>query len=430
MDKSYLNTVLVPAIEAEKSIKAYQLNVTSNHTIKSGFINNDFGGIYRPVINSKVERVEFRATLADGRSSIGSAQLSVSPGELIRQILTSAHNAKEPIVFAPKHDKLEEVRLVDKEILAIVEDKPEVVSKLTKDLQTQQLGYNHVLVEGGVKLTVSHRHLVSSNGVCMDEASTRQSMYAYYEDRIGIGLAKRKLFGVGKLDEHSVAMSRYMKDLNAKPAKLSNGRYPILLESGEGWRLLDKFILGNLSGMMVDAGQSHFKKEDFQNKLAISHPNFNLSYNQRKPMSTESFNFSSQGVLSQEFSLIKDGKLTEPICDLKTAKKLGYEAKTLSSLYNEDVEKAKFDEFVSTNPTFILVFGLMGVHTSKTSLGDYSLPAPDSLLIRGGKVIGPINCVLSGNFFDILKQSSTGFVDASHAFDGPALTFETQVTVK
>ena len=255
-------------------------------------------------------------------------------------------------------------------------------------------------------------------------------MFAYYEDRLGVGLDERALFGIDRLEAHSGAISNCMKQLSGVPAKLKNGKYPILLDSGEGWRLLDKFVLGNLDGDTVDAEQSHFRLDDFKKSLPIAHSNFNLHYNQRKPMSTESFNFSSQGTPSQEFTLIKDGKLTEPICNLKIGKKLGYKAKALSTLMTDTVKQKSYADFVQDNETFILIFGVMGVHTAKTAQGNYSLPAPDALLIKNGKVVGPLSCVISGNFFDVLMQTSTQFIDASHMFDSPALSFETQVTVK
>ncbi len=430
MNSAHITNEIIPALQAAAEIDTYQLNITVNHMVKSGFINSDFGGIYRPVINAKTEGVEFRVALQDGRSSVGSAPLGIKPEELLAQIMASAHQSADPIVFASKTEGLPMVKLVDEAIHNVLNSNPEEVSKLTKELQSQQLMLGHELVAGGVKLISQQRRLISSIGVDMSESTTRQSMFAYYEDRLGVGLAKRSFFTPDKLKEYSTTMSDYMRQLTATPAKLASGRYPILLDAQEGWGLLNKFVLGNLNGRTIDAGQSRFKLDDFKKSRAIAHPGLTLHYNQRKAMSTESFNFSTQGVPSQEFTLIQDGQLTEPICNLQIAKKLGFRARALTSLVSMDVDQRSYDDFISKNPTFILVFGVMGIHTAKTELGHYSLPAPDALLIRDGVVVGPVSCILSGNFFDVLMQPSTEFIDASHMFEYPALTFETQVTVK
>jgi predicted Zn-dependent protease len=430
MNQDHINSKIITMLKAAAEISAYQLNLTSNHTVKSGFINNDFGGVYRPVINLRTEGIEFRVLLKDGRSSIGSAPFSVKPDDLLAQIMVSAHKPAEDVVLAQKDADESKVELADKEIQEMLNTNPEAVSKLTKKLQSQQLEYGHESIEGGVKLISQGRRLVSSAGIDMSESTTRQSLFTYYEGRLGVGLAQRSLFDPEELRDYSTTMSQYTKQLCIAPAKLANGTYPALLDASEGWGLLDKFVLGNLAGDTVDAGQSRFNVDDFKNSRAIAHPGLSLHYNQRKPMSTESFNFSTQGVPSQQFTLIENGKLTEPICNLKIAKKFGYKAKALTSLLTKDVAQNRYDDFVKKNKTFILVFGVMGVHTAKTALGNYSFPAPDALLVQDGEVVGPVSCILSGNFFDVLMQPSTEFVDAPHMFDYPALTFETQVTFK
>ena len=50
----------------------------------------------------------------------------------------------------------------------------------------------------------------------------------------------------------------------------------------------------------------------------------------------------------------------------------------------------------SVSYTHLDVYKRQGIHTQNAITGDYSLPCPSALYFENGKLIGPINCILTG----------------------------------
>jgi predicted Zn-dependent protease len=200
-------------------------------------------------------------------------------------------------------------------------------------------------------------------------------------------------------------------------------------EPYSGFSLLDCYIFNNIRGVAVEAGVTRFAPSDFKNRKKVAHSDFNLGVDQTLAMKAESFNFTGEGITAQKFNIIQNGTLTEPICNLQSAKQLGVQPRALGSLSAAQIQAQSFEEFVSSNPKFILLLTLMGVHTQNEVVGNYSLPVPSALYFEDGKVVGAVNCVVTGDFFAKLQDPQTGFVQLA-AYQKPSLTFNTDVTVK
>jgi PmbA protein len=77
----------------------------------------------------------------------------------------------------------------------------------------------------------------------------------------------------------------------------------------------------------------------------------------------------------------------------------------------------------------VLVLSVLGLHTQDRSSGNYSLSAPQALLIRDGEVQGRVKATLSGNFFAHIRDEALQLVrfpgqhSPGFAYAG-AVTFE------
>ncbi len=69
-----------------------------------------------------------------------------------------------------------------------------------------------------------------------------------------------------------------------------------------------------------------------------------------------------------------------------------------------------------------MVLSLLGLHTQDPTRGDFSLSAPLCLALRGGELGGAVKAVLTGNFFDVLRDPRLGFV-AFEGFHTPGLLY-------
>jgi hypothetical protein len=51
-------------------------------------------------------------------------------------------------------------------------------------------------------------------------------------------------------------------------------------------------------------------------------------------------------------------------------------------------------------------------------------------MVEHGKLVGGVNCVLSGNIFEALVSDDFNFVKMPLAYDKPLISFKSQVTFK
>jgi len=55
----------------------------------------------------------------------------------------------------------------------------------------------------------------------------------------------------------------------------------------------------------------------------------------------------------------------------------------------------------------LLVCSVLGMHTQDPVSGNFSLAAPEAIVVKGGEMLGSVKAVISGNFFDALNSRQT-----------------------
>ena len=76
----------------------------------------------------------------------------------------------------------------------------------------------------------------------------------------------------------------------------------------------------------------------------------------------------------------------------------------------------------------VLILSVLGLHTQDSTRGDFSISAPQTLAIQGGALGGAVKAVLTGNFFEALRDPSLGLVTFP-GFRMPGLLFTGSVGV-
>ncbi len=413
----------------DTEVLKYQLSHTTSQELSGGFLNNKLGGIYRPIQAHNAARLAYQIEFSDGQVSKGGLPASTEIEQILRVIQQGKHSPSEPIEIAPKQ-KVPAVELVDPDLKAKILHDPAYVSTSVKQLQQDTESSAIEDIEGEIELRLGTTRIMNSHGLDVSSEGTRYHASVGLNSRVGYSHNTRLIKQATGILNYCSHFEQIALALDSKPAQLDSGTYPVLFSAGTGWGILSQFLRHNLDGFQLNARQSRYTLDDFSSKKQIAHPDFSLHYDQTSPMDYQSFKFDGEGVTAQKFTLIQDGKLTAPVCDLKSARQLGFKPKSLGSLKTKVVQAKTYDDFVHNNETFLLVFGVLGLHSVNSVSGDYSLPSDNVLLVRNGKIEGPINAVLTGNFFDNLMETSTHFVNASHLFDSPALTLKTQVTIK
>ena len=178
--------------------------------------------------------------------------------------------------------------------------------------------------------------------------------------------------------------------------------------------MFDFFVWGNMSGASVYHGQSAWTREDFAARRQILRADANVHVDPWVPLGPGSFRWTSEGVPSAPVTYIQQGSLVSPVLDLKYARRLGLPPLTppggSHSVRITLDSEIGVEALTATMPDGILVLSVLGLHTQDRTSGNYSLSAPQALLIREGEVQGKVRATLSGNFFENLRDEALRLV--------------------
>jgi PmbA protein len=421
---------LIDIFVKDKSIDEFQLYETNNTTLKAGFSNHNLGGIYQPIQSHTQSRLNYLIIAKNGKQSQGSLN-PFAINDIDRTLKQIKNNLFEPSVktgLSPKVKNFKPTKLLSKDLQDIIESKPEEIVEYSKLLFKDQKSLGLSTIESQVRMRLRNQRFVSSNGNNLESSETIHDYYIDYNSEIAASKESCDFIPTSEFSNtHKIA--KLAKSLRQTPAKPASGVYPILFDPYYGFSILDKYILENINGVAVDSNISRFRLEDFKLQKQIAKTNVNIAIDQTIPMNTDSFNFSTEGIVGQKFKVIDAGKLTTPICDLQIATKLGKNPLVLPSLSTGIYTSLDYNEFIEKYPKFVLVLSVLGIHTQNAITGDYSLPCPSALYFEDGKLIGPINCILTGNFFEKLNDNSFDFI-AHPTFNKPLLSFESEASVQ
>ncbi len=414
----------------DKLINEFQLYEVNSTVLKAGFNNKELGGIYQPIQSHSQSRVSYLITIKDEKQSQGSLNphSTYDLSMAVKQIKNNAFKPSHKTTLSPKLDKFTPTKLDSKKLKAIIDSTPEEIVEYTKLLFEDQKSLGLNTIESQVRMRLRNQRFISSNGNNLTSCDSLHDYYIDYNSEISTSNESCDYIPTSEFAKtHKIA--ELAKSLRKKPIRLENENLPIVFNPYYGFSLLDKYILENINGSAVDSKISRFSIYDFTKQKQIAKSNLTIGIDQTIPMNVDSFNFNNEGIMGQKFNIISDGKLVEQICDLQTSAKLKYSSRSISSLFSAHCESLEYVEFLKKYPKFILVLSVLGIHTQNAITGNYSLPCPSALYFENGKLVGPVNCVLTGNFFEKLYDDSFGFTKYL-AFNKPLLHFNSQVSIK
>lgn len=126
-----------------------------------------------------------------------------------------------------------------------------------------------------------------------------------------------------------------------------------------------------------------------------------------------------EGVPSQKTVIIENGILKNYIYDSYTAHKEGRESTgNATRQFRTSItiaprnhvikgEEVKFDELISEVKEGIIVYGVMGAHSTNIATGAFSVTANPTHAIRNGEIIGQVRgCMIAGTFKELLDKYS------------------------
>jgi PmbA protein len=189
---------------------------------------------------------------------------------------------------------------------------------------------------------------------------------------------------------------------------MSAGEHPVILHP----RVVEDYVLdtllANLDGAAVANGESHFRREQFGGDEAVLREDLSLRIDPLQPLKSGSYRSSREGVPAARCRYIENGRLVQPVLDLKYANRLGAKPSAVpyasDTLFLEARSKPSLTEALGGLSDGVLVLSVLGVHTQDSTSGDFSLSAPQALRLGPDGFSGRLKATISGNLFEILRR--------------------------
>lgn len=285
---------------------------------------------------------------------------------------------------------------------------------------------------GSVSASATSRGVVTSRGLDIRGASTHASYSFWYEGLTGDVHGSRSPIPHGEAAQRLDRACDLVQRLGSPVGGFEGGRMAVLLHPKVAESFLSAFLLSNIHGDRIHHGQSAFRIAQFGSEERVFAPTLSLRLEPTVPMDTGSYRFTTEGVPARALSYVEDGRLVEPILDLKYARRLGrgpvpgpLSSDSMRLTGGRAMSEA---EALAAAGRGVLVLSVLGLHTQDSTRGDFSISAPQTLAIRGGALGGAVKAVLTGNFFEALRDPNLGLV-AFEGFRMPGLLFTGSVGV-
>lgn len=286
---------------------------------------------------------------------------------------------------------------------------------------------------GSLSASATERGVETSRGLRVQAPSTRAGYSFWYEGRTGDGHASRTPIPPDEAGRRLERACALVRRLGQPEPSFEPGRMPVLVHPSVVESLVSTYVLGNLHGERIYHGQSAFRIDQFGAAETVFSPDLSLRLDPSIAMDIGSFRFTTEGVPARSLTYIEGGRLVNPILDLKYARRLSRDPVpgpiAFESLRFTGGSSMGEDEALRLIPHGVLVLSLLGLHTQDTTRGDFSVAAPQTLAIQKGALGGGLKAVLTGNFFEVLRDPRLVFV-RFEGFRTPGLLFESSVAVE
>lgn len=285
-----------------------------------------------------------------------------------------------------------------------------------------------------VSATETRSRVTTSRGVDATGRATLLSWYVGVNGEIGCARSWRALEPVDDVESRVARVLRTARLLDVPAPRFEGGERPVLLHPDVVEELVLETLLHQISGSTIAHGEGWFGPDDLRTRAPVLREDLTLRVDPLLPMRSGSYRITAEGIPAGRCTYIESGRLERPVAGLKYARRLGIEPTPVPSgmdaLFLEGpAPPIRLEEAWCQAEGGGLVLNVLGVHTLDAASGDFSLAAPQVLLIRDGRPVGRFRATLAGNLRSILRRDDLRLV----SFDGehtPGLLFPCRLDPK
>ncbi len=258
---------------------------------------------------------------------------------------------------------------------------------------------------GGSEATARLR---TSRGLDLGGRGTSFGWHATLNGEIGDGFGARAMDTDQEFEARLERLSDLASRLSLPGDPPQAGVMPVLLHPNVVENFVLGTLLGNLEGSGVVNGEGFFRKEQFGSQDPVLRTDLNLRLDPLVPMKSGSYRFTAEGVPANRCHFIENGRLVQPVLNLKYARRFGSSPTpvptSLDTVHLEGPPELTEKQGFEAAAGGAMVLSVLGAHTQDASSGDFSLSSPQALGIAGSEAAGRLRGTISGNLFELLQS--------------------------
>lgn len=411
---SYIDEIQA-AFEQYEDIADYRINLAERRSLGVGIRDNDVGSVYSPFSFGQSTGGGFLVQWRDGRLSRGN--LDGNSLAILDQVLANARQAAydDPDAaqfLGPQH--IHDVPLFGNDIAPLFEERTSYLLDVVRELQALAEQYQAKTLNGGVGASTGTSWLRTSRDLALSTTSTSFSYSGSFDGMIGEGTSQRTVAALDEIRAQVDLAGQYLPHLRTPVDGGANGQRMVVLHPSVAYSLFSYYVWGNLGGSAVFHGQSPFTIQDFHDNRQLFREDLTVRVDPWVAMGPGSFMYTSEGLPSAPITYIDQGRITQPVVDLKYARRLGLQPTTPpgseQSVQITAAELMPWQTLQTTLDDAIVVLSVLGLHTQDRSSGNYSLSTSQAVLVRNGEIQGRVKATLTGNMFEQLRDTTLRMV--------------------
>lgn len=343
------------------------------------------------------------------QSTLNRAQL-LAPSETLPTLYSQSYPDPYP-EHVPGPTELPELRVCVPEIKAAVLEDASVMVPLIQQMAQELRRLPTEQIRASFGATYSRVTFVTSEGADSTHETTRVNYGATISSRASFSHDLRQL---PTPEQIAIRLKRVREDfevLERPYERLTRGPQVYLVPS-LARIFLNYFLLQNLSMQNVLNGVSAFTRQQLEEQEQLFHPSLTITDHPLRDDHPTAFRLCARGQVPQARPLIQGGRLLEADISLRAATQGGLDPTPTSMTENwildgtpelTQPESVLSDRQLQGMDDSVLLYSVLGLHTSDPVRAAYSLGVPRALVIEGGKPKGFIRGTVVGNFFEDLR---------------------------
>ena len=363
------------------TIDRWQLHGTESRRLSLGIKDREAGNAHAPLSLAEGSSARYLLVWSDGLVCRGTLERHQDPRVAFEEARASAYEDEDAAhVLGPA--EFPDVKIYDKDISA----------------------------------SASDSRMLTSAGLDVASRGTSFGWFVTVDGETGDGFSARQPEDDDEFKARLAYLMQTARQVAKDAAPLPAGTHSVLLHP----RVVENYVLStlmqNLDGSAVAHDESAFDRSGFRSGRASLRKGVGLSIDPLQPYKGGSYRFTGFGLPAAPCTYIEDGRLVQPILNVKYARRLDLKP-TPVPFGNDTVRfgtssRLRYEDALAQSD--VLVLSVLGVHTQDRISGDFSLSAPLALAISAGTPAGRLRGTISGNLWETLRSDDLQFVDVPH----------------